>query len=296
MNQYRLLGQACARHPRLIERLKLLRPGLMIDRASLSDEPPLVQQLLDDILNLFLLRPGHRAVEARERAQRFQSDQASTEASRARALKTLATHHRDVVALLPDYPAKLGKAKVRRRASPEEVRSRVASFLGVFDQRSTWIIAVLLLSGGLRLANTLTTRPTSLPITPPGIQTPGSVPLPGVDISRIPVDTARMAPAITRFLSGEFKAMIRRELIRIGKPLEDRQLDAVVERLRVEDLPHVGDMQVLIREGHWTEAVRDRFIDRLKTSLKRTAPRLDPPGTRRPGTAVLPPASTSGKP
>jgi hypothetical protein len=251
VDRYRLLGQACARHPRLIERLRLLRPGLMIDRASLTDASPLVQQLLDDILDLFLLRPGPRAAEARARVSTFKADPGSTDADRARALKILVSRHPEVVALLPDFPARLGK--VRRRASADRLLARVVEKVGEPSdpwRRGYLVIAVIMLSGVFRLANTLTTKPTSLPIAPSNFQSPGNVAL-------SPSDKARMESAIIRFLHDEFKEMIRRELTRIGKPLEDRQLDGVVERLPVEDLPPVGGMALTLNASSPKKWCRD---------------------------------------
>jgi hypothetical protein len=294
VDQYRLLGQACAQHPRLIERLRLLRPGLMIDRASLTDASPLVQRLLDDILDLFPLRPEARAVEARERVARFESDPKSTDAERARALKTLARRHADVVKLLPDYPARLGKARVRRRASPEAVRSRTAGFLALFDQRTVWIIAVCLLPSLGRLLTSMS--PTKPPLTPSSFQLPGSVPSPGVDVSRIPVDKARMASAVAGYLRDKLKTSILRELTKIGKPLDDRQLNGIVARLPVEELPPVGDMVTIIQNGHWTEPVRNRFIDCLKVALKTTKLGLTDAEIDKLAPLCFPKASTRGKP
>jgi hypothetical protein len=270
VDRYRLLGQACAQHPRLIERLRLLRPGLMIDRVSLTDASPLVKQLLYDILDLFPLRPDPRAAEARARVSQIQADPGSNDADRARAVKALTSRHREVVALLPDFPARLGK--VRRRASADRWLAKVVEKVAEPREplrRSYVIMAVILLSGVFRLANSLT-KPTSVPITPSSFQTPENIPSPRMDPSRIPAYKAEVASALVRFNRDEMKAAIRRELVRVGKPLAEPELNRVAAELPVEELPPVGGMGTIILQGRWTQPLRDRFVAALKAALKAT--------------------------
>jgi len=222
----------------------------------LTDPSAVVKRLVDDILDLFPESPEAQAAEARTRAEAFRDDPSLTDAQRSRALKDLVGRHPEIVALLPDYPSRLAKVKVRRRASPSQVRSRVESFLGVFDQRAVWIIAVLLLSGVGRLFTTQRSPSSSFPNYSTRPATPVTNP--------VRWETA----AISRAIRDELKASIRRELMQVGKSLDDSKLERVVAGLPVEQLPQVGGMASLVLQGHWTGPVRDRFIARLKAGLK----------------------------
>jgi hypothetical protein len=203
------------------------------------------------------LRPEPRASEARDRAERFRADPKLTDADRARALKALARRHPEVVGLQPDYPVRL--AKIRRKNPADRIGTKVVAFLGSSGQRPYWILAFVLIGSVSRLFNGFSSPPTA----PSSLRTLAKSTHPALD-------KARMASAGARFLRDEFRLSIQRELTGIGKALDQRQLNRVVAGLPVEEIPMVGDPRALIRDGRWTEAVRDRFIARLKVLLKAT--------------------------
>jgi hypothetical protein len=261
VEQFRMLSQACAQHPSLIERLMVLRPALMVARTTVTDPSPLVKALLDDILDLCVLRPGPRSVEARARAERFRSDPNATDAARERALKHLKSRHPAMVALLPDYPA--GLTKVRRRGSADRV---IAEVVGKVVEpsnplrRAYVVIAVVLLSGVGRL---LATKTSSTPMSTPS----NYLSAPKIKLPAAKSDAA-IADAIRRYLRDEFKKPIRRELARAGKSIDEPRLNRLVAQLPVEQLSQVGGMASVVLSGQWTETARDLFIVRLKTALK----------------------------
>ena len=276
VGRWRALAQACARHPRPIERLKALRPGLSIDRGAFADPSPAVRRLADDLLDLFPMRPEPRAVESRERALRFQSDQALTDADRGRALRDLTRGHPDLAAISAGYLARLEKP--RRPALAKRIRAKVADGVPRKPEPNRWQyvgIALFLLSVASRLLMNASSTPKPTP-NPPVLSTqafPSSAYRPGPN----PPTTPNL-PLLHRAVRDEIKAKLRGEVAKLGKALDEPTLDRLVGALPVEQLPQAGGMATIVLLGSWTEKVHARFVALLRDGLATTDLGLDEEG------------------
>ena len=266
VERWRALAQASTKHPRMIERLKALRPGLSVDRGAFHDPSPAVRRLADDVLDLFPMRPEPRAVESRDRADRYRSDESLTDSDRERALKGLARRHPAIASLSPDHLARLSKP---RRLSPaRRVRAKLADIRLRKSEPNRWQyvgITLFLLSLAGRLLNNAPSTPKPSPISPLAVPSGFASPAnrPG------PIPPARPQP-IHRAIRAELKGKLREEVAKAGKSLDEPTLDRLVDGLPVEQLPGVGGMATLVLIGAWTENVHARFVARLKDGLKST--------------------------
>jgi hypothetical protein len=266
VERWRALAQASARHPRLIDRLRILKLGLGIDRNAIDDPSPAVKQLLDDLLTLFPMRTEPRASESRARLERFLSDPSLNPATRTRALKHVLKRHPEVSALSRGYLAQLDKP--RRAIKAERTEARAFSLpREKRDLHPTfYIFLALTVMGGLsRLTNSTRT-------TPPPFQVPvNSTVSPNFRPAVNPISVPKPKPGVTHFfLREEIKAKIKGELTRIGKEIDDKRLAEIVSVLPIDDLPQVGGMATLVLQGHWTKEVQTRFVGLLKESLDAT--------------------------
>ena len=271
LERWKALARASARHPRPIGRLKALQPGLSIDRDSLDDPSPAVKRLLDDLLDLFAMPTGARAIESRRRAHLFLSEQAPTEARRARALKDLARRHPDANGLLPDHTARLSTA--RRPISMARLGAKIHGAMNENVERRPLpylLFAVVVLGGVTRCT-------TNNPFSPTDRATPRAFLPPVLPPSPLPTSTKQYA--ITKLpnrpLRDEIKDIIRRKTNGIGKSLDEPTLDRIADGLPIDELPRVGGMASVVLVGAWTGEVRDRFVDRLKDGLEETGLSLD---------------------
>ena len=274
--RWRALAQSGARHPRSIERLKALRPGLSIDRGAFADPSPPVRRLADDLLDLFPMRPEPRAVESRGRALRFQADETLTDSDRGRALRDLTRGHPDLAAISDGYLDRLEKPP--RPASAKRFRAKVADTASRKAEPNRWQyvgITLFLLSVASRLLTNASSTPRPTP-SPPILSTqafPSSAYRPGPN----PQTTPNL-PLIHRAVRDEIKAKLRGEVAKLGKALDEPTLDRLVGALPVEQLPQAGGMATLVLLGAWTEKVHARFVALLRDGLASTDLDLDEEG------------------
>jgi hypothetical protein len=275
VERWKALAQASARHPRPIERLKALRPGLSIDRGALADPSATVRRLADDLLDLFPMRQEPRAAESRARAAQFRADETLTDADRSRALKDL-RNHPEIVELSHGYLEQL--AKPRRPSPTRRVRAKVVGFVWrepdpIRRLKLFWVVVSMVVGGPLLLLNrdsaTSKLAPNGRAFTNPVFSVlasrPGSI-------------TPANLKLLHRAIRDEIKGKLRTEVAKLGKNLDESVLDRLVDALPVEQLPQEGGLATLVMIGTWTEKVHARFVARLRDGLASTDLDLDDKG------------------
>ena len=267
--RWRSLAEASARHPRLIARLRDLKAGLGVDREALGGTSAPEKRLLDDLLALFPMRPEARAIEARDRLRKFESDPAFADLDGRKLLDGIIRRHPAIGAISADFL--IQHTRPPRKARPRPVKVQVTPRpKPAVEQRSTpyVLIAVIAIGVGGRLASTLNSWP-SRSANPPINFDPSSTQNPTVRSAPITNPAAR-----ERMLLDEFKSRIRDELVKAGRGIDEPRLEALATWLPVEELPKVGGLLTIVLQGHWTRKVCDRFVDRLEQGLKAGVPEV----------------------
>jgi hypothetical protein len=262
VDRWKALVEICSSRGRLLERLDGLKSGLTLDVKQIDDPSPLVKRLLDDILALFPMRPSAKAAEARARIERFLTDPKGDDTDRSKALKQLRKRHPEMVALAEGYLTQIARPRrpTRLTGSLAGVKARPAVQHPSPDSGNTRAfvtIAVVLVATVSRLLTSHSTPSTPRPIPPfTGFPVPPVSP------------TISTAPNLV--LREELKGKIRAEITRLGKKIDESQLDRVVAGLPVEVVPNFGGTGMVRLLGGWTEKIRTRFVESLNDGLLET--------------------------
>jgi hypothetical protein len=264
--RWKSLMRACDGRVALQDRLRDLTPGLDVSGGSIVDRSPTVVRLAEDLLTLFVLRPGPRAALSRELARRFRSDPALTDRERARARRDLLRRHPDIAALSRGYLEQLARPRHWLWAGP---RARVAVWLEVLG-----IFVALQLLGAVILsvfffgvAGLTRVYQTTGPSPPP--QSAPSVWDSRPPISEIPTKSPP-SPEVAREFREDFKAALRNELAKLGKVLGEAELQKVVDALPGGGELYSGRLGAIVLFGQWTRRDHDRCVAALKEGLSRS--------------------------
>jgi hypothetical protein len=260
LERWKSLVEACARSPRLIERLDALKPGLTINAGLAVDASPVVNQLIDDILTLFPMKRAAKAAEARARIDRFQKNTQSTDADRSKVLKLLRKRHPGLVELSEGYLDQFTRPRGPNRLNLGRIRkpnvSPVSEDSG--NIRAFVTIGVVLLAAFSRMLTA-------------GSTNRADPHLPRFPASALPVATPTAPNLIVR---DELKLKIRDELKRLDRSLNETELDRLVAGLPIEVVPNVGGNGTARLLGAWTPKIHARFVKALKDGLMKTEPDL----------------------
>jgi hypothetical protein len=268
VERWKGLVDACPRRHRLLDRLLALKPGLMVEVPSRKDPSPAVQILVEDLLALFPMRRSTRIAESRARARRFWNDPTLTDQDRSRALKRLRRKHAEIASLSEAHLSHL--VSPRRPLKRDGIAVRAYQYLASkinksnYDMKIIGFFTIMVFIGifvaisneSKRSTRTLR-RSRNIPTVPKPIDPSAPSPAPGLAFPQT-------------LIRNEFKSRIQNELRRIGRRMNEDQLEYIVNSLPVDDFPRTDDFTLLRVDGIWPWTIHAPFVAQLKQVWKLT--------------------------